>query len=136
MQLNPYLLFDGQCAAAFKFYAQLLGGEIVMLQTHDGSPAAEHTPPGWGDKILHARLLVGDAVLLGSDAPPQYQEKPQGFSVSLQVDRVAEAERIFNGLAEGGAVRMPFQQTFWAARFGMCVDRFGIPWMVNCEKEQ
>lgn len=134
MQLNPYLFFDGQCAAAFKFYAQLLGGEIAMMQTHAQSPMAEQTPPGWGDKILHARLLIGDAVLMGSDARPNYQKTPQGFSVSLQVDRIADAERIFNGLAEGGAVRVPFEQTFWAARFGMCVDRFGIPWMVNCEK--
>jgi PhnB protein len=136
MQVNPYLWFDGRCAEAFGSYAQLLGGEIAMLQTHADSPAAAQAPPGWGDKIMHARLLVGDAVLMGSDVPPPHHQAPQGFSVSLQVDRIAEGERIFNGLAEGGAVRMPFQPTFWAAGFGMCVDRFGIPWMVNCDKEQ
>ncbi len=137
MQINPYLFFDGQCAAAFKFYEQLLGGEIAMMQTHGESPVAEQMGPGWrDDMILHARMVIGDAVLMGSDAPPEYQEKPQGFSVSLQVDRTEQAERIFNGLAEHGTVKMPLQKTFWAARFGMLVDRFGVPWMVNCEKQQ
>jgi PhnB protein len=134
MQVNPYLTFNGNCAEAFTFYERLLGGRIVMMMTHAGSPAADHTPPEWQDKIIHARLLIGDQVLMGSDAPPQYRQAPQGFSVSLQIEDPDEGERIFNGLAEGGTVRMPFQQTFWAARFGMCVDRFGIPWMVNCEQ--
>jgi len=133
MQLTPYLAFNGDCAEAFKFYEQLLGGKIVMMMTHAGSPAADQTPPGWEDKIMHARLQVGDQMLMGSDSPPQYQQTPQGFSVSVQVESPAEGARIFNGLAESGAVKMPFQKTFWAAGFGMCVDRFGIPWMVNCE---
>jgi len=133
MQLSPYLAFKGNCAEAFGFYERLLGGKIVMMMTHAGSPAAEHTPPEWQDKIMHARLALGDQVLMGSDAPPQHQQTPQGFSVSLQIDDPVEGERIFNGLAENGTVKMPFQQTFWAEGFGMCVDRFGIPWMVNCE---
>lgn len=133
MQLSPYLAFNGNCAEAFKFYERLLGGKIVMMMTHAGSPAAEHTPSEWQDKIMHARLTIGDQVLMGSDAPPQYQQTPQGFSVSIQIDDPEEGERIFNGLAENGTVKMPFQQTFWAARFGMCIDRFGVPWMVNCE---
>ena len=83
---------------------------------------------------MHARLVVGDRVLMGSDVPPDHHDKPQGFSVSLGIDTPAEAERIFRALAEGGTVQMPLQETFWALRFGTLVDRFGIPWMVNCER--
>jgi PhnB protein len=94
---------------------------------------AEQTPPEKLDKIMHASLIVGDTVLMGSDAPPQFFEKPQGFSVSLVFDDAVEAEQIFNALAENGTVQMPIQETFWAARFGMVVDRFGTPWMINCD---
>ncbi len=133
MQLNPYLTFDGQCEAAFKFYQKVLGGDIVAMIPHEGSPAAEHVPPEWRSKIMHARLAIGDRVLMGSDAPPDRREPMKGFSVTLGVDDPAEAERVFHALAEGGAVCMPIQKTFWAERFGMCTDRFGTPWMVNCE---
>jgi PhnB protein len=91
-------------------------------------------PVEWRNKILHARLTVGDQVLMGSDAPPGHYEEPKGFSVSLQISDPADAERIFNVLAENGKVQMPMQKTFWAVRFGMLVDRFGVPWMVNCEQ--
>ena len=134
MQLNPYLLFNGQCEAAFRFYEKCLGGKIEAMLTHEGTPAEQDVPPEWRKKILHARLTVGDQVLMASDAPPERYEKPQGFSVSLNIDNAGEAERIFRALSENGKVHMSMQQTFWAARFGMCVDRFGTPWMVNCEK--
>ena len=134
MQLNPYLLFNGQCEAAFKFYAQCLGGKIEAMMPHAGTPAEQHSPPEWKDKILHACLSVDGQLLMGSDTPPQHFEQPKGFSVSLQIKDPAAAERIFNALVEQGTVKMPFQQTFWAHRFGMLVDRFGIPWMINCEK--
>ena len=134
MQLNPYLTFNGQCAAAFKFYEQCLGGKIEAMFTHGNSPMAEQVPPDWRDKIMHARLIVSDKVLMGSDAPPDRYEEPKGFSVSLGIDDPAEAERIFHALAANGTVQMPIQETFWAVRFGMLVDRFGIPWMVNCER--
>jgi PhnB protein len=133
MKLNPYLSFNDECEAAFKFYEQCLGGKIDSMMTFGESPMAEQTPPEKLDKIMHASLIVGDTVLMGSDAPPQFFEKPQGFSVSLQFDNTVEAERIFNILAEDGTVQMPIQETFWAARFGMLIDRFGIPWMINCE---
>ena len=135
MQLNPYLTFNGQCEAAFKFYEKCLGGKIEAMFTHEGTPAEQHVPSEWRKQIMHARLTVGDQVLMGSDAPPERYEKPQGFSVSLNVNAPADAERIFHALAENGKVQMPLEQTFWAVRFGMCVDRFGIPWMVNCEKD-
>jgi len=134
MQLHPYLLFNGRCEEAFRFYAECLSGRIEAMIPHAGSPAEQHVPPEWRSKILHARLSVGEQVLMASDAPPGRFEKPQGFSVSINVTDPAEAERIFRALAENGTITMPMEQTFWAARFGMCVDRFGIPWMVNCEQ--
>ena len=134
MQLNPYLLFNGQCEAAFKFYEQCLGGKIEVMMTHAGTPAEEHVPAEWRDKILHARLVVEDSVLMASDAPPGRYQQPQGFSVSLQLKDPDKAGRIFDALAEGGTVQMPFAETFWAARFGMLKDQFGIPWMINCER--
>jgi PhnB protein len=133
MQVNPYLIFDGQCETAFTFYERCLGGTIAALLTYGESPMADRTPSEGRGKIMHARLVVGDTVLMGSDAPPGRYEKPQGISVTLGVDEPGEAERIFNALAEGGSVGMPLQETFWALRFGMVVDRFGIPWMINCE---
>ena len=133
MKMSPYLTFNGDCEAAFKFYERCFGGKIEAMLTHKGTPAAEHVPAEWQDKIMHARLVFGDNVLMGSDAPPQHREEMKGFSVSLGVDQPAEAERIFRALSENGTVRLPLQQTFWAVRFGMCVDRFGVPWMVNCE---
>ena len=134
MQLHPYLSFNGNCEAAFKFYEQCLGGKIVMLLTHGEAPSAEHVPAAWHSKIMHARLELGDRVLMGSDSPPEYFEETKGFSMQLGIDDPAEAERIFHALAENGKVTMPLEQTFWAFRFGMLVDQFGIPWMVNCEK--
>jgi PhnB protein len=134
MQMNPYLTFNGQCAAAFKFYEQCLGGKIVAMMTHGESPMAKQTPREWHDKIMHARLMVGNQLLMGSDAPPEHREDMKGFSVSLNVADPAEADRLFHALAEKGTVRMPIQKTFWSVRFGMLVDRFGTPWMVNCEQ--
>ena len=135
MQVNPYLNFDGQCAEAFRFYAQVLGGTIEAMMTHGESPIAGEVPPGWHDRILHARLVVGDQVLLASDSPPEQYQKPQGLYVSLSIDKPADAQRIFDALAENGTVTMPFEKTFWAAGgFGMLVDRFGTPWMINCEQ--
>lgn len=133
MRLNPYLVFNGECEAALTFYAECLGGKIEAMLPHAGTPAEAHVPAEWRDKILHARMSIGDDVLMASDAPPGRYEQPKGFSVTLQITDPAEAERVFHRLAEGGTVQMPIQQTFWAARFGMVVDRFGTPWMVNCQ---
>jgi len=134
MQLNPYLMFNGQCEVAFKFYEQCLDGKIEMMMRHGDSPMAQQVPAEWHNKIVHARMLIGDKVLMGADAPPEHYEAPKGFSLSLSVDTPAEAERVFRALEQNGTVRMPLQKTFWAHAFGMLVDRFGIPWMVNCEQ--
>src|SRR5689334_10672008 len=134
MQLNSYLYFNGQCEEAFKFYAQALGGKIDALLPHEGTPAEGHVPKEWHKKIMHARMTIGEQVLMASDAPPGHFHEPQGFSVSIQLNDTAQGKRIFDALAEGGKVTMPFSETFWAAGFGMLKDKFGIPWMVNCPK--
>jgi PhnB protein len=134
MQLNPYLSFDGQCEAAFKFYEQCLGGKIEAMMPYEGSPMADQVPSEWGNKVMHAHLRVGDKVLMGSDCPPEQYQATQGLSVHLGIDDAADAERLFHALAENGTVQMPIQQTFWATRFGMLVDQFGTPWMINCDQ--
>jgi PhnB protein len=136
MQINPYLFFNGQCEAAFKFYADVLHGKIEAMITHEGTPAEGQVPADWRKKIIHARLSFGDKLLMASDAPPAHSEPMKGFSVSVNVDDPKEADRIFKAFSEGGTVKMPIQETFWAVRFGMLVDKFGTPWMVNCEKAQ
>ena len=132
MMMSPYLTYHGDCRAAFEFYEKCGIGKIDGMRPHAGSPAEEHVPVEWRDKIMHARLLVGDQVLMASDAPPDRQTTPQGFAISLQVKDAAEAERLFAALAENGTVKMPIQKTFWSEAFGMLVDQFNIPWMVNC----
>lgn len=133
MQMNPYLSFKGDCEAAFKFYEQCLGGQLGPLFRYAGSPLAGQVPAEWSDKIMHGSMTIGGQVLMGADIAPEQYEEPKGFSLSLQMSSTAEAERIFHALAEGGRVVMPLEQTFWAARFGMLVDRFGIPWLINCD---
>jgi len=134
MSVNPYILFNGNCEEAFKFYARITGGKIDAMMAHAGTPAESHIPAEWKDKIMHARMTIGGSLLMASDAPPGRYNKPQGFSVSLQVKTPAEGERIFNALADGGKVNMPFQKTFWSPGFGMLVDRYDIPWMINCDE--
>ncbi|HVA15292.1 MAG TPA: VOC family protein [Stellaceae bacterium] len=139
MQANPYLLFNGNCEAAFKFYEATLGAKPRLLMRYGEAPkqpgAADcEMPAGFNDKILHARIALGDTVVMASDCPPGRYEKPQGISMTLSFDKPAEAERIFHALAEGGTVQMPIAKTFFAERFGMVADRFGIPWMISCEQ--
>lgn len=134
MKLYPHLAFNGECEAAFQFYKRCFGGEIITMLAYGNSPMAEQAPLEWRGKILHATLNFGDNVLAGSDSLPGQYEQPKGFQALLGVDDPAEAERIFNALAENGTVLMPIQQTFWARRFGVVVDRFGIPWEINCEQ--
>ena len=133
MQINPYLGFDGQCEKAFEFYEQVLGGKITFKMTWGEMPGADQFPAETQKRIMHATLSVGDQVLMGADAPPDRYKQPTGLNVSIHMKDKAEGERIFNALAENGNVTMPFEQTFWSPGFGMCVDQFGIPWMVNTE---
>jgi PhnB protein len=133
MQMNPYLSFKGDCEAAFKFYERCLGGRPGALFRYAGSPMAKHVPDDWQDKVMHGSLTIGAQELMGGDVVPEQYETPKGFSLSLQIKSAAEAERVFHDLASEGKVVMPLEKTFWAARFGMVVDRFGIPWLINCE---
>jgi len=132
MQVNPYLHYNGNCEEAFKFYVKAIGAEIEVIMHVEGSPAEAQMPPEMAKKVLHAQMTIDGEVVMASDAPPAHFEKPQGFSVALQIEDPAEGERKFKALAEGGTIRMPFGATFWSKGFGMCVDKFGIPWMVNC----
>lgn len=132
MKINPYLYFDGNCEEAFKFYEKCLGGKIEVMLTHEGTPAESQVPPEWRKKILHGRMVVSEYVLMASDAPPGRFHKPQGFSLSLDVKEPAEAERIYKELSANGNVYMPLQKTFFAEKFAMFTDRFGTPWMINC----
>jgi PhnB protein len=136
MQITPYLAFNGDCEAAFRFYEKCLGGKITFMANYGGSPMENHVPAEWAGKIMHATLTVGDQLLQGADAMPGTFQKAQGLSVTLNMKaaEAADAERIFQALAEGGEVQMPIQETFWAVRFGIVTDRFGTPWMINCER--
>jgi PhnB protein len=132
MQVSPYLFFDGNCEEAFRFYCKLLGGKVEMIARFRGSPAEAQVPPEWQDKIMHIQMKAGELVVMGCDAPPGQYQGATGFYLSLNTDTPEEAERIFPDLCRGGEIRMPIQDTFFARRFGMAVDRFGVPWMVNC----
>jgi PhnB protein len=136
MKLNAHisLAFNGECEAAFRLYEQCLNGTIAFMLTWGNSPAAADAPPGWDAKIYHATLKIGGTVVTGSDLPPDRYEQPKGFSVVLEMDDPVAAERIFQALAENGTIGMRLQETFWAGRFGALVDRFGIPWVIDCEK--
>ena len=134
MQLNPYLFFNGKCEAAFRFYEKVLGGKIVAMMTHEETPIADQVAPEMRKAIIHARLTIGDKVIMGSDSPPDRYDAAKGFSVTVGVEEPAEAERIFAALSKDGTIRMPMEETFWAHRFGMLVDQYGIPWMINCER--
>ena len=131
MQMNAYLTFRGDCEAAFTFYAECLGGTVGQLFRYAGTSFMEQAPPGWENKVMHGSLTVGDQVFLGADMTPDKYESPKGFTLSLHIDSTPEAERVFDRLATNGTVLMPIQKTFWAARFGTLVDRFGMRWVVN-----
>jgi PhnB protein len=133
MEVSPYLSFKGDCEDAFAFYERVLGATRGPVFRWGGSPMAGQAPPDWGDKVMHASVTIAGQTIMGADMPSDMFTAPQGFSLSLQIPVAAEAERVFAGLAEGGTVKMPLEKTFWADRFGLLVDRFGIPWQVNCE---
>ena len=135
MQIIPYLSFKGDCEEAFTFYAQCLGGQVGALFRYAGSPMADQVPPDWQDKVMHGSVTVGTQELMGDDVAAGY-EPSKGFTLSIQIASVADAERIFKELADGGTVVLPIAKTFWAERFGMLVDRFGIPWQINCGDAQ
>ena len=138
MQLVPYLTFNGNCREALTFYQQLFNGKILYLGTFGEMPDAPPMPEAARNAVMHVNLQIGAQALMGSDAMPGAGEacaggysKPQGLWVSIGVGSMAEGQRVFDALAAGGQVTMPFAATFWSPGFGMVTDRFGTPWMVN-----
>ncbi len=132
MRISPHLIFDGQCREAFVAYQKILGGTLATLMTFGESPLAASVDAKWHARILHATLALDGAELNGADVLPHDYQRPQGFSVILNLGGVESARQTFMALAEGGKVNMPFQSTFWSPGFGVLVDRFGTPWEINC----
>lgn len=134
-QPTVYLHFGGNCAEAMRFYEQTLGGKMLSSMTY-GEAMPDKTEPGHRDKIIHCELELDGGLLMASDGPPHYQApKMAGFSISLQYSNEQDSRRIFDALANGGKVTMPFAKTFFSEGFGMLEDRFGVPWMVNTAAE-
>jgi PhnB protein len=128
--IDPYLFFDGQCEDAIEFYRKTLGAEVAMLVRFKDSPDPGTCPAGAENKVMHARLRIGDTTVLASDGRCEGKPSFQGFSLSLTVPDEAEADRAFAALSEGGQVQLPLTKTFFSPRFGMVADRFGVSWMV------
>jgi PhnB protein len=133
MSLTTQVNFNGNCREALQFYAATFGGGDVFLLTWDASPMAAQAPSGWEDKILYGRVSVDGSELLGGDALPGGYLKPQGMTLHYSPKTVADAQRIFAVLAEGGSVVLPLQETFWSKAYGIVTDRFSVPWELNCE---
>lgn len=134
MQIHAYLTFPGTCEEAFTFYKTALKGEISMMMKHEEAPdGADEVPVEWRGKIIHAALKVDDTVIMGADMQAAHYQAPTGLNVSLAIKNAGRADKIFAALSEDGNVTMPLQKTFWAQKFGMVTDKFGTPWMINCE---
>jgi len=130
--VSTHLVFAGHCREALEFYADLMGGQVRAMLPYGDTPMAEQVPASFRDRICHAELVLGAHTIMGADRLPECYQAPAGNEIALQYDDIALGEEVFRALAENGSVRMPFAETFWAQRFGMVVDRFGIGWMVNC----
>jgi PhnB protein len=133
MELSTYINYKGECEAAFRFYEQCLGGTLGPVFRYAGTPFADQVPADWQDKVMHASLTLGSQVLMGADIAPDRYQEPKGFSLSLQLKAPAEAERLFRQLSANGKILTPLEKTFWAERFGVVVDRFGMTWLINCD---
>jgi PhnB protein len=132
MAFHPYLTFGGNCREAFTRYQEIFGGELVLMPMSD-MPSDEPVPADQADQIMHGALTFEGHLLMASDDPTGNFDGVRGMHVNYTVPDVDEAKRVFEALADGGSVTMPISETFWSPMFGMCVDRFGTPWMVNAE---
>ena len=131
---NVYLTFNGNCEEAMNYYKEVFGANLETMP-FEGSPI--EVPEDYKQKIMHSTLTFEDAVIMASDTMPgQEVNRGDATSISVNATNLDDAERFFNRLSEGGKIIMPFEDTFWGARFGMCLDKFGVSWMVDCEKEQ
>jgi PhnB protein len=134
MKLYTYLNYGGNCRQAFEFYAEHLGGRIVFMAHHGEQPDPGKVPPGWSDAVLHARIEIGDTIVMGADVPPDRFQPMRSAYLSLLTDTSEEADRIYALLSDGGQIFMPMEETFYAHRFAMLRDRFGTSWMLLHEK--
>ncbi len=133
--IEPYLNFDGNGKEALAFYEKALDGKVLFSQTFGESPMGAQTPDDYKDKLMHATFQAGSVKFMASDGPPGYVSKPgNNIALSLHSDSIAEIEKVYNVLSEGARIDMPLQETFWAQRFGMLTDKYGISWMFNVEK--
>ena len=133
MDINPYLTFDGTCAEALDFYAEVFGGQVEVIQRVKESPMATEMPAGAQDAVLHGRVRIGDRLIMASDDLQGRYEAPRGIYIQTAFDDLDKAKRVFSRLAKNGETVMDFAPTFWAHGFGMCRDRYGVPWMINCD---
>ena len=136
MQVQPYLFFDGRCEEAVEFYRSALGAEVTMLMRWKDCPEpgdCSMVPPGSENKVMHTSFRVGDTIVMASDGRCTGQPNFQGFALSIAAQTVADADRLFRALADGGQVQMPLTKTFFSPRFGMVADRFGVSWMIITE---
>ena len=131
MKTSVHLTFNGTCGEAFATYTRVLNGTLVYSLRYRDSPASNQVPEEWQDKLYHATIEIGGVTILGGDHLAK--EVPQGFSLVVHPATPEEAHRVFDALAEGGVIQMPMAETFWSSAFGVVVDRFGVPWMINCE---
>ncbi|MBL8238733.1 MAG: VOC family protein [Bryobacterales bacterium] len=131
MKLSPYLNFNGNCRAAFLYYEKHLGGKIQMMMTHGDGPPNPNMPADWGTAILHAQIQFGDTILMASDVPPDRQQPIRSAYLHLELEGIEEAERAFGAVIDGGEAIMPMAETFWAPRFGLARDAFGVLWMIS-----
>ncbi|MCG8429499.1 MAG: VOC family protein [Chromatiales bacterium] len=131
MNIIPYLFFNGRCEEAIEFYRRAVDAEVTELMRYKDGPDSEITPPGADEKIMHACITVGDSMVMMSDGDCDGKLNFAGVSLAIGVDDLDEGGKLFNALADGGQVQMPFSKTFWSPGFGMLLDRFGVSWMVN-----
>lgn len=136
MQLDTYLFYNGDCAAALELYQAAFGAQIATLVRFRDVPDGGNAPPDWQDKIMHAVFFVGQNAIMVSDGRyDQPRKEYSGFTLSIAAEDAQSGERIFNMLAEGGNILTPWQSTFWTQGFGMLTDRFGVPWLINVVHE-
>lgn len=133
LSIQPYLFFGGRCEEALEFYRSALGAEVLMLSRFKDAPEPQGLPNCFDDKVMHASFRIGETILMASDGRCEGEQQFDGFSLSIVVPDEAEADRVFAALGEGGLVTMPLEKTFWAPKFGMLQDRFGVTWMVSVQ---
>ena len=134
MTISIHINFNGQCQKAFEFYSQVLDGEIGSMLKFGDSPAGQQAAKEWQDKIVHANIIIQDIEIAGGDVTPEQYLAPQGFHLLLSVENEEEAQTIFNALSKDGHIVLPLQETFWSSCYGILVDRFGVPWKINCRQ--